>query len=325
MKFTTSVPIKEQEPKIDHNSKILLLGSCFVENIGEKLKRYQFETLINPFGIFYHPKAIESFLEKVTHNYIYTQEDIFFDNEQWHCFDAHSRLNSSSQEELLTKLNSGLEETRNFLEKSTHVVITFGTSWYYNFINSDKSVANCHKVSQKNFSKKIFSTNEITEVFNNIASLLLTTNSLLKVIFTVSPVRHLRDGYIENQQSKAHLLTSIHEFLSSQNREGKSTYYYFPAYEIMLDELRDYRFYSEDMLHPNKLAIDYIWSRFIEAWVSKNSSNLFKNIDVIHNGLAHRAFNENSKMHQQFLKDLDAKILTLKNSIPTAKFKNISV
>ncbi len=320
MKFTTSVPIIEQEPKIDHHSKILLLGSCFVENIGGKLERYQFETLLNPFGIFYHPKAIEGFLEKVSNNYVYTEEDIFFDNEQWHCFDAHSRLNSSSQEELLIKLNSGLEETRVFLKKTTHVILTFGSSWYYNFINSNKSVANCHKVSQKNFQKKIFSIQEIAQVFNNITSMLLTTNSSLKVIFTVSPVRHLRDGFIENQQSKAHLLTSIHEFLDSQNRDGKSTYYYFPAYEIMLDELRDYRFYSDDMLHPNKIAVDYIWSRFIEAWVSKNSFILFKDIDVIHNGLAHRAFNENSEKHQLFLTDLKKKIELVKAKIPAARF-----
>tara|TARA_R100000935_G_scaffold56060_2_gene86849 strand:- start:231 stop:1193 length:963 start_codon:yes stop_codon:yes gene_type:complete len=320
MKFTTSVPIIEQEPKIDHHSKILLLGSCFVENIGEKLGRYHFETLINPFGIFYHPKAIETFLEKVTHNYVYTQEDIFFDNEHWHCFDAHSRLNSSSQEELLTKLNSGLEETRIFLKKATHIVLTFGTSWYYNFINSGKSVANCHKVFQKKFQKKIFSTQEITEVFNNITSMLLTTNSSLNVLFTISPVRHLRDGFIENQQSKAHLLSSMHEFLASQKTEGKNMYHYFPAYEIMLDELRDYRFYAEDMLHPNKIALDYIWSRFIEAWVSQNALSLFKEIDVIHNGLAHRAFNENSESHQLFLADLKKKIELIKFKIPAARF-----
>ncbi len=320
MKFTTSVPIIEQEPKIDHNSKILLLGSCFVENISKKLERYQFETLINPFGIFYHPKAIENFIEKVCTNYQYTDKDIFFSDEQWHCFDAHSCMNTESKDELLENLNSSLQSTRQFLEKATHLVLTFGTSWYYTHLESVKIVANCHKVLQKNFQKELLSVPEIIEVFNNIKQRLSTINGSLNLVFTVSPVRHLRDGFIENQQSKAHLITAIHQYLSLNKRGEKSASYYFPAYEIMLDELRDYRFYSEDMLHPNKLAVDYIWARFTTAWLSQQATELFKEIDGIHNGLSHRAFNENSEKHQKFLEDLKRKITLLKLKIPTSKF-----
>lgn len=316
MKFTTSVPIKDGEPKIDHSSKILLLGSCFVENIGKKLERYQFETLVNPIGILYHPKAIETFIEKVCTNYWYTEEDIFFSDEQWRCFDAHTCMNSSSKNELLENLNSSLQATRQFLEKATHVVLTFGTSWHYKHLDSDKSVANCHKISQKNFRKELLLVPEILEVFNNVKQRLSTLNGSLNLIFTVSPVRHLRDGFIENQQSKAHLITAIHQFLSLEKASKNPTSSYFPAYEIMLDELRDYRFYSEDMLHPNTLAVDYIWDRFTMAWIGNQATELFKEIEVIHNGLAHRAFNENSEKHQKFLKILKLKIAQLKLKLP---------
>ncbi len=323
MKFRTSVPIIEQEPKIDHTSKILLIGSCFVENIGKKLDYYQFQNLRNPFGIFYHPGAIGNFIEKVATGYKYEEKDVFYHNEQWHCFDAHSCLNSSNKDELLFQLNEGIEKTRSFIENATHIVFTLGTSWYYKETETGHSVANCHKLDQKNFKKELLSVKEIENVFNNASQYLLTINPNLKIIFTISPVRHLKDGFVENQQSKAHLVTGIHQFIAAQKITNLGTCFYFPAYEIMLDELRDYRFYSEDMLHPNSLAIDYIWSHFAEEWIAKNALDLFKSIEIIHRGLGHKPFNENSKKHQLFLRDLEDKILSLKNKIPTATFKNI--
>jgi len=165
MKFRTSVPIIEQEPKIDHSSKILLLGSCFVENIGKKLDYYQFQNLRNPFGIFYHPGAIGNFLKKVATGYNYEDKDVFFHNEQWHCFDAHSCLNSSSKEELLSQLNEGIQNTRSFIENATHIVFTFGTSWYYKDVQSGNSVANCHKIDPKNFKKGLLNATEIENIF----------------------------------------------------------------------------------------------------------------------------------------------------------------
>lgn len=325
MKFTTPVPVKEQDPKIDHSSKILLLGSCFVDNIGEKLDYYQFQNLRNPFGIFYHPGAIGDFIKKVADGYKYEEKDVFFHDEQWHCFDAHSCLNSSSKEDLLLKLNEGLKKTRSFIDDATHIVLTFGTSWYYKEIKSGHSVANCHRIAQQNFIKELLSVKEIEDVFNILTESLLTINPKLKFIFTVSPVRHIKDGFVENQQSKAHLITAIHQFIGSQNATNSGTFFYFPAYEIMLDELRDYRFYNEDMLHPNSLAIHHIWSRFTEAWVSKQSSHLFKNIESIHRGLAHRPFNEKSEKHQIFRSSLKEKIEKLKAEIPNVNFDNSSL
>ncbi|WP_010231320.1 GSCFA domain-containing protein [Gillisia marina] len=307
MKFSTSVPILDQKPKIDHTSKILLLGSCFVENIGEKLDYFQFQNLRNPFGIFYHPEAIGNFIEKVAGDYSYEEDDVFFHNEQWHCFDAHSCMNSSSKEELLFQLNDGIQKARTFIKNATHIIFTFGTSWHYKELKTDRSVANCHKIEQKNFKKELLSVKKNEIVFNNVLQRLLTINPEVKLIFTVSPVRHLKDGFIENQQSKAHLIAAIHNFIASQKNVNTEACFYFPAYEIMLDELRDYRFYSEDMVHPNSLAIDYIWSRFTEAWVSKKASEKFKSIETIHRGLGHKPFNKNSEKHQEFLRDLEKK------------------
>lgn len=325
MKFTTPVPVKEQEPKIDHNSKILLLGSCFVDNIGEKLDYYQFQNLRNPFGIFYHPGAIGDFIKKVAHAYKYEDKDVFFHDEQWHCFDAHSCLNSPNKEGLLLQLNEGLQKTHSFIADATHIVFTFGTSWYYKEIKSGRSVANCHRIAQQNFNKELLSFKEIEDVFNILTESLLTINPKLKFIFTVSPVRHIKDGFIENQQSKAHLITAVHQFIASQNATNSGTFFYFPAYEIMLDELRDYRFYNEDMLHPNSLAINYIWSRFTEGWIDKNASKYFKSIETIQRGLAHRPFNEKSEKHQVFLRDLKEKIEKLKGEISKVHFYNSSL
>jgi len=320
MKFTTPISVKEQEPKIDHTSKILLLGSCFVENIGEKLDYYQFQTLKNPFGIFYHPKAIENFISKVSNNYVYEEKDIFFHNEQWHCFNAHSSLNSNNKEELLSKLNESLRATRIFIEDASHIIFTFGTSWYYKELKSGDSVANCHKIPQINFKKELLFVDDIIKVFNIITSRLLTINPSLKMIFTVSPVRHIKDGLVENQQSKSHLIVGIHHFINSQNKDGEQRCFYFPAYEIMIDELRDYRFYSEDMIHPNSTAIGFIWDQFCNAWVAKKSFDLFKSIKSIQTGLMHKPFNENSESHQKFLKGIEEKISNIKKKIPTANF-----
>jgi len=320
MKFRTSVPILEQENKIDHTSKILLLGSCFVENIGQKLDYYQFQNLRNPFGIFYHPEAIENFIEKVATGFNYKEKDVFFYNEQWHCFDAHSSLNSSIKEELLFQLNEGLKNARSYIEETTHIVITLGTSWLYKEEKSGRSVANCHKLEQKHFTKELLSVNQIEDVLNKTFQHLLTINPNIKVIFTVSPVRHLKDGFVENQQSKAHLISGVHQFLGSQKNRVDDYCFYFPAYEIMMDDLRDYRFYNEDMIHPNSIAIDYIWSRFTDAWMAISAIQLFKSIENIHKGLGHRPFNISSENHQSFLRKLQEKIRSLKVKIPGAKF-----
>ena len=302
MKLQTQIPLKkETRNQIAYQSKILLLGSCFSENIGDKLSYFKFQSAQNPFGILFHPKAIENFIANTINKKEYCSEDFIFQNETWHSFDAHSSLSSVNENQLLNKLNASISITNRALKEASHIIITLGTSWVYRFIETDAIVANCHKVPQKKFLKELLTVAEITESLAAMIVLLKSVNKDISVLFTVSPVRHLKDGFTENTRSKAHLIAAIHQVLEYQNVS------YFPSYEIMMDELRDYRFYAEDMIHPNKTAINYIWERFVETWFLDETLSTMKEIDVIQKGILHRPFQENTAQHQQFLKNLEAK------------------
>jgi lysophospholipase L1-like esterase len=315
MQLQTIIPLKkETRNPIDYNTKLLLLGSCFSENIGDKLNYFKFQTNQNPFGILFHPKAIENLITNAINKKEYIAEDLIFQNERWHSFDAHSNLSSPDKSELLGNLNSAIIATNKQLKEATHIIITLGTSWVYRFIETDTIVANCHKIPQKKFLKELLSVDEVTESLEAIIALLKSVNKDVNVLFTVSPIRHLKDGFLENTQSKSHLITAIHSILNADNIS------YFPSYEIMMDELRDYRFYAEDMVHPNKTAINYIWERFIETWISENSQATMKEVETIQKGISHRPFNENSEQHQKFLKNLEVKKEKLKSRFSFIKF-----
>ncbi len=312
MNLQTNIPLsKETRNPIDYNSKVLLLGSCFSENIGEKFNYFKFQSCQNPFGILFHPKAIETFITHAINEKEYTEEDLFFLNERWHCFDAHSKLSAPDKEVLLQNLNEAIKSTSKFIHESTHISITLGTSWVYRFIESDSMVANCHKIPQKKFLKELLSVDEITESLEAIIALIREVNPTVNFIFTVSPVRHLKDGFVENQQSKSHLIAAIHQIVAPRKK-----CFYFPSYEIVMDELRDYRFYKEDMIHPNKTAIHYIWEKFQKTWISEGIKDTINEVGVIQKGLNHRPFNPNSEEHQQFLKSLQKKIKTLQKQYP---------
>lgn len=314
MKLQTNIPLKPSKNQIDYQSQLLILGSCFAENIGEKLDYFKFQTLQNPFGILFHPIAIENLISKAVKRETYSEEDIFFLNERWHCFDVHSDLSNPSKENLLEKLNKRLEEVRQQITISTHISITLGTAWTYRYAKTDDIVANCHKVSQKEFSKELLSVDVIQNSLENIIALVKSINKNAQFIFTVSPVRHLKDGFTENQRSKAHLITAIHGIMSPRvQSRGLS---YFPSYEIVMDELRDYRFYEIDMVHPNQLAVNYIWERFSEVWIASKVYPTMEKVDAIQKGLRHRPFNPDSEEHQRFLKSLEEKITYLKEEYP---------
>ncbi|CAM1352571.1 GSCFA domain-containing protein [Tenacibaculum ascidiaceicola] len=316
MNFQTQIPLtKQKHNQISYQSKLLLLGSCFSENIGNKLDYYKFQSKQNPFGILFHPKAIENLIIKALNKEKYTDKDVFFHNERWHSFEAHSSLSAINKNELLNSLNLSIQQTFEQLLNTTHLIITLGTAWVYREITSDTIVANCHKVPQKKFLKELLSVDEISESLKAINSLVKSVNKNISVIYTVSPVRHLKDGFTENQRSKAHLLSAIHEVV-----EPRSAIYYFPSYEIMMDELRDYRFYNEDMIHPNQTAINYIWKKFKEVWIAEGSYQTMQQVDTIQRGLNHKPFNPNSEAHQLFLKKLQQKKETLLQAFPFINF-----
>ncbi len=309
MNFRTQIPIAKNPNSIDYNSKIVSLGSCFAENMGNKFQYFKFQNTINPFGIIFNSVSIEGIIDRVVNDGLYIQEDIFFYNECWHCYEVHSDLSHSNPEELLANLNQILSDTKKQLQKATHIIITYGTSWVYRNIEKNEIVANCHKVPQKQFAKELLSVATIQESIENTIRLIQTINSDCNFIFTVSPVRHLKDGFVENQVSKAYLITAIFQIVRSE-RYKLNTEYFF-SYEIMMDELRDYRFYAEDMIHPSQVAIDYIWERFKESVISETTYVTMDAVESIQKGLQHRSFNPNSEIHKKFESNLQAKITTL--------------
>jgi lysophospholipase L1-like esterase len=315
MKLQTQIPLKKETRKpIDYNSKLLMLGSCFSENIGSKLNHFKFQATQNPLGILFHPKAIENLITNALNKKIYLSKDLIFQNEVWHSFDAHSSVSSANEKVILNTLNAAISDTNKKLKEASHIIITLGTSWVYRFIETKTIVANCHKIPQKKFTKELLNVTEITESLEAIIILLKSVNKEIHITFTVSPVRHLKDGFIENTQSKAHLIAAIHTILNERNVS------YFPSYEIMMDELRDYRFYAEDMIHPNKTAVNYIWEKFVDTCFSEETKPTMKDVDVIQKGVLHRPFHENSKQHQQFLKKLEIKKEKIKSKFPFIEF-----
>ena len=315
MKLTTPIKLSRQNSPINYSSKVLLLGSCFAQNMGAKLEYYKFQQCTNPFGILFHPVAIEKLITRAINHTWFTSKDVFLQNEQWHCFLAHSKLSNTSEEDLISALNSALEKLRFSLLEASHVVFTFGTAWVYKHLEKDTIVANCHKVPQKEFVKQLLSPDDVSDVLLGIETKLRTINPTCSIINTVSPVRHIKDGLIANSRSKAHLIAGVQEIVSPEKLN-----HYFPSYEIMMDELRDYRYYKEDLIHPNQTAIAIIWNAFTGSWICPETAALQKKIATIQSGLLHTPFNGHSKAHIHFKKDLETKISEIKEQLPWATF-----
>ena len=318
MQFSTKVPIHKASCGISYNSEIFSLGSCFAVNISEKFFYYRFRNVVNPFGILFHPVAISNFLKDVSSKRLFVADDLIFYNETWNCFDAHSEISNSSKDDLLANLNQASKAAYDNIQKASHVIITLGTSWVYKHLASDAIVANCHKVPQKAFQKELLSVETISNSIGEMISIILGMNPQAHIIFTISPVRHLKDGFVENQISKANLISALHKSINRQLTNVN----YFPSYEIVMDELRDYRFYNADMIHPNQIAIDYIWKRFSEAYLSTEALEIAAKVDDIQKALNHRPFNSNSAAHQQFQKNLQSKIENLQEQYPHITVQN---
>lgn len=316
MQFRTEIPITPSDFPIDYHSKVILLGSCFAENIGSKFEYYKFQATINPFGIIFNAVSLEKLVKRIIEKNYFTEKDIFFHNDLWHCNEVHSELSNANKEEFLKQLNQRIDFTNQQINELTHCLITLGTSWIYRYIKTNEIVANCHKVPQKEFTKELLSAAQNQLSLQNIVSLIQSINPDVKFVFTVSPVRHIKDGFFENNVSKANLFSAIYKTINCQ----LSTVNYFPSYEIVMDELRDYRFFEADMLHPNALAIDYIWEKFSQSYFNSETSSIMKEVEIIQKGLAHRPFNPNTEAHQKFLTDLQKKIDKLVSNNPSILF-----
>ncbi|MBP6659702.1 MAG: GSCFA domain-containing protein [Chitinophagales bacterium] len=291
MEFSTKITITPSSNLISHQHNLWLIGSCFTENIGDLLKEYQFQTYQNSHGIIYNPISIFNAIDEVSSLKIYIENDLLKQNELYVSLNHHGKFSGLDKNAVLAEINVEIEKANTHFKKSDFVVITLGTSFVYEYADSKKIVANCHKIPNTKFTKRLLKIEEIVATFDSIQSSLKEK----KIIFTVSPVRHWRDGAVENQRSKSILIESIHQII-----EQHSNCFYFPAYEIMMDELRDYRFYEKDMLHPNSVAVEYIWQRFSETYFSAFTQTLNQQIAKINLLLQHRIKHENTNEQKQF-------------------------
>ncbi|KIX21949.1 GSCFA domain-containing protein [Flavobacterium sp. 316] len=318
MQFRTRIPILQNKTQINYQSKIIALGSCFVENIGKKIDYYKFQNTVNPFGIIFNPISLEKVIVRSIQKDYFKEKDIFFHNDLWHCYEVHSELSNPNKDFFLKQLNALIDDTNVQLKQATHCIITLGTSWVYQYNETKEIVANCHKVPQKQFLKQLLSIDEIEKSLKNIVFLVASVNPNCSFIFTVSPVRHIKDGFVENNVSKAHLISAIHNLLNTEHLKRNTNY--FPSYEIVMDELRDYRFYAEDMLHPNQVAIDYIWQRFKETVISEIAFLTMDEVETIQKALSHRPFNPNSSSHLKFIENTQRKISNLQAKFSFIQF-----
>jgi hypothetical protein len=281
---------------ITHQHKILTLGSCFSEEIASKLSDYKFKVLKNPFGILFHPLAIRNALDKAIKNEKFVEQDVNIFNELYFIWDIHSKFNELSEEDLLKNSNQTISEFHSFLKETDVIFITLGTSFIYELIENRKIVANCHKVPANKFQKKLLSENEIKQALQSIIYELQKFNSKIKIVFTVSPVRHTKDGIFENNVSKGRLLSAVYSILATNN------VFYFPSYELIIDDLRDYRFYKKDLIHPNELAVDYVWEKFSETYFSTTTQELNLKIEKLNKSYQHQSKHIYSEEYQKLIK-----------------------
>ena len=298
MNLRTSLPIDKSTLDINYHTPILGIGSCFAENIGHRLQQYKFPSLLNPFGIVYNPISIQQSILRLINGEEYTSEDLIINQGLFYSFDHHGQFSDTDPIRVLALINQSLQTGSDFLKTTKYLIITLGTANTFVQRSTGKTVANCHKVPTQEFEKKRLSPEQIYTALSESLSQILTINPSIEVILTVSPIRHIRDGLIESQRSKASLLLAVEQLV-----EALPFVSYFPAYELMVDDLRDYRFYEKDMIHPNQVAIDYIWKGFQQAYFSENTVQLLSQVKKVVTASQHRPFHPTLPAHQTFLKN----------------------
>ena len=305
MQFQLTIQIKSPEKKINYRDKILLTGSCFTEHIGNSLSELKFSVLQNPNGILFDPRSVCRSLLSYIENKKYVKEDLFLLNEVWNSWEHHSRFSDINADQCLRIINESQQQAHNFLKGADWLIITLGSSFSYRLtdeatpggLQNNNGVANCHRAPSKWFNKHLLSIDETISLLDDAYHRLKQFNPQLKIIFTISPVRHIRDGVIENNRSKARLIESVHYMVNKF-----PGLYYFPAYELVIDVLRDYRFYDVDMAHPNYPATEFVMEKFNETFIDEQSLQLMEEIKKIVIARKHKAFQPETNAHKAFLK-----------------------
>ena len=314
MKWRTEVEVPPGDDLIDYSSRVLLLGSCFATHLSEKLQYYQFRQTCNPFGVVFHPIPMERLLERALGEFWFQPEEVFEGAGRWRCLQAHSSVSGASREEALGALNAALAGLRQAALEATHLVLTLGTAYGFRYLKSGQLVANCHKLPAREFERKLTPPDVLEESLSRMLQTLRRENPEVTCLLTVSPVRHIRDGLVENQRSKAHLITAAHRLVDG----GLASY--FPSYEIFMDELRDYRFYSRDLVHPSEVAVDYVWERFGASWVAPGARPVMDQVAALRKGLSHRPLHPGSTGEAGFRKSLEEQMARLLVQFPHMDF-----
>lgn len=304
MKFRTEVDIAQNLKKIEIEDSIFSVGSCFASEMSDILAQGQLQTLNNPFGTIFNPFSIKNAIARIHDAHYYTEEDLISYNDLFISLDHHTSFDLNFAHKTLERINTELENANVFLQNTKWVLITFGTSFIYEFEPKQKLVANCHKIPQKFFKKRLLSHLEITDsIYETITHLKDICLEDVQILFTVSPVRHTKDGMVENQLSKSKLITAIHEMIPQFEN-----CYYLPVYEILMDDLRDYRFYKEDMIHPSSQAIQYIFEKFGNAYFSDDTKHFITENFKINTALQHRTSDDKNPKYIQFQHELSKRI-----------------
>ena len=318
MELYTRITWPKAKFTLSQQEKMLLLGSCFVENIGGKLQENKFKTVVNPFGTIYNPASIERALYRLLDPRPFTAADLFLFDGVYHSFYHHSRYSGLTEADCLTKMNKELERAARYLRTAERLVITWGSSNIYRLKSTGQIVSNCHKMPENLFQRRRLGVEEIVESWDALLEAIWKINPDMKIILTVSPIRHWKDGAHGNQLSKAVLLLAADEL----QQIYPDRILYFPSYEIMLDELRDYRFYTDDMIHPSPLAVQYIWERFAEELFTRESRELLREWEQLRKALAHKPFQPESEGYQRFLLQTMLKMERLMDKFPFFDIRN---
>jgi hypothetical protein len=313
--YITSVNIEKSKNDITYHDRIVLFGSCFSTHLGNKFERLKFSALQNPFGILYNPASIASALEMVAVKKHFTKHDFFQEEDIYKSFHLHSSLAGTNLEPLRNMVNKKIDFSYKFAQKSTWFFITLGTATVFLLKETGEIVANCHKQPSVLFEQKWLTVEQTLFYLEKIEKHIHQLNSTAKIIFTISPVRHFKQGAHANQISKSTLFVAIHQFMQ-KNPE----IIYFPAYEIFNDELRDYRYYAPDMIHPGEAGIEHVWKKFSETYFETETMNLMQKVEEIQKALEHRTFFPESKAYQKFETQLKRKIMQLEKEYPFLKF-----
>lgn len=302
MEFRKKVELPVGEVEIRHSDKLLLWGSCFVENMAGRLMAGKFDCRLNPYGVLYNPLSIAVAMDRLLTGYVYTQADLLAYRGLWCSLMHHGSFSDADPGRCLARIRAASEDAAAFLKEADWLLVTFGTARVYEWKETGQVVGNCHKLPERQFVRRLAGVDEIVCTYAALLDRLHALNPRLQVLFTVSPIRHARDGMHGNQLSKAVLLLAVDRLCSQ-----RTDCHYFPAYEILLDELRDYRFYAEDMLHPSPTAVAYIWQRFCQSYMSEHSRQYLREYEQILKGLTHRPSHPDSPQHKAFIANLETK------------------